>query len=42
METPKTLWLKKHMNEAKFKECMLFEYVCLHGTTAHSPASQTT
>jgi hypothetical protein len=27
MEIPKTLWLKKHMNAEKFKQCMLFECV---------------
>lgn len=25
METPKTLWLKKHMPEDKFKQCMFFD-----------------
>lgn len=25
METPKTLWLKKHMDAGRFRECMFFD-----------------
>lgn len=25
MEAPKTLWLKKHMDAGKFKQCMFFD-----------------
>lgn len=37
METPKTLWLKKHMAADKFKECMFFDlpdYLTYRATTS--------
>ncbi|KAL1411710.1 hypothetical protein Q8F55_002676 [Vanrija albida] len=37
METPKTLWLKKHMAPAKFKDCMFFDlpdYLTYHATSS--------
>lgn len=36
MEIPKTLWLKKHMNKDRFKQCMLFDlpdYLTYRATT---------